>query len=378
MPPAHGRRIPHGGVSSISPQLVRFDLRTVLILCGGQSDEHEISLISAQGVLAALDRRHYTPLLVGISRHGRWHFCDPENFTNGESRADRIALDVSAPEALLNPHAVEGRGELVVNGQTHHFDVAFPILHGPNGEDGTIQGLFELLEVPYVGADVAASANCMDKERTKTLAVGAGIAVAPWVTLRPDDAPESQRTAIEAMAAPWFVKPARAGSSVGVSKVHRWEALADALTEAFRFDDKVLVEQGIAGREIECAVLGLHEAPEVSLPGEVIVSPDAGFYSYAAKYLLPDAARTEAPAKLTAAETRAVQQLVTRAYSVLEVDGMARVDVFLTTSGAVYLNEINTIPGFTPISMYPQMWEASGLAYDELISRLLALAFERS
>lgn len=352
-------------------------MRKVLILCGGQSDEHEISLISAHGVLAALNRQDYEPLVVGISKTGRWHFCDPEGFSVGEIRADSIRLDETAPVALLNPRAVDGRGQLVVNDQTHDFDVVFPILHGPNGEDGTIQGLFEILSVPYVGADVAASANCMDKERTKTLAVGAGIPVAPWVTLTPGDTVEEQRAAIEALTTPWFVKPASTGSSVGVHKVERWQDLAAAVEDAFRFDNKVLVEQGIAGREIECAVLGLHHAPEVSFPGEIIVSPAAGFYSYAAKYLLADAARTEAPATLTVSERRAVQQLVARAYQVLEVDGMARVDVFLTSSGAVYLNEINTIPGFTPISMYPQMWEASGLAYDQLISRLLELAFAR-
>jgi D-alanine-D-alanine ligase len=352
-------------------------MRKVLILCGGQSDEHEISLISAHGVLAALDRREYAPLVVGISKTGHWHFSDPERFTVGEIRADRIRLDESAPEALLNPRSVDGQGQLIVKDQAHHFDVVFPILHGPNGEDGTIQGLFEILNVPYVGANVAASANCMDKERTKTLAAGAGIPVAPWVTLTASETAAGQQAAIEALATPWFVKPAKAGSSVGVHKVERWQDLAPAVADAFRFDNKVLVEQGIDGREIECAVLGLHRAPEVSLPGEIIISPEVGFYSYEAKYLLPDAARTEAPAQLSASETRAVQQLVARAYQVLEVDGMARVDVFLTTSGTVYLNEINTIPGFTPISMYPQMWAASGLAYDQLISRLLELAFEK-
>ncbi len=353
-------------------------MRRVLILCGGQSDEHEISLLSAHGVLPALDRQAYEPLLVGIAKTGRWHFCDPQDFTSGDIRADRIQLNESAPEALLSLRSETGRGQLVVNGQTHDFDVVFPILHGPNGEDGTIQGLLEILGLPYVGADVAASANCMDKERTKTLAVAAGIAVAPWVLVGRGEHPEQHRAAIEALDAPWFVKPARAGSSVGVHKVDVWHELPAAVEDACRYDSKVLVEQAIVGREIECAVLGLHAAPEVSLPGEIIVAPEAGFYSYEAKYLLADAARTEAPAQLSTGEVRAVQQLVARAYQVLEVDGMARIDVFLTASGAVYLNEINTIPGFTPISMYPQMWGASGLAYDQLISRLLELAFERA
>lgn len=351
-------------------------MQRVLILCGGQSDEHEISLISAHGVLAALDRSRYTPLVVGISKAGRWHYCDPADFSLGEIRADSIRLNETAPEVLLSPSAPASRGRLVVGTTEHDFDVVFPILHGPNGEDGTIQGLFEILGVPYVGADVAASANCMDKERTKTLAAGAGIAVAPWITLTSSDQLASQRPAIEALTLPWFVKPARAGSSVGVHKVDHWDGMAAALEDALRFDDKVLVEQGLGGRELECAVLGLRYSPEVSLPGEIIVSAAVGFYSYDAKYLLKDAARTEAPARLSVEETQAVQSLAAEAYQVLEVDGMARVDVFLSAEG-VYLNEINTIPGFTPISMYPQMWEASGLSYDRLISRLLELAFER-
>jgi D-alanine-D-alanine ligase len=351
-------------------------MQRVLILCGGQSDEHEISLISAHGVLAALDRSRFTPQVVGISKTGQWHYCDPAAFSLGEVRADTIRLNESAPLALLSPSAAANRGRLIVGDTEHEFDVVFPILHGPNGEDGTIQGLFEIVGVPYVGADVAASANCMDKERTKTLAAGAGIAVAPWITVTSADELAGQRQAIEALAAPWFIKPARAGSSVGVHKVENWNGMAAALDDALRYDDKVLVEQSLSGRELECAVLGLHRNPEVSLPGEIIVSPEAGFYSYDAKYLLKDAARTEAPARLSVEETHAVQTLAAQAYQVLEVDGMARVDVFLTAEG-VYLNEINTIPGFTPISMYPQMWEASGLKYDQLISRLLELAFER-
>ena len=351
-------------------------MQRVLILCGGQSDEHEISLISAHGILAALDRSRFLPLVVGISKTGRWHFCDPAQFTLGAVRADEIRLDETAPEALLSPAAPANRGRLVVDGEAQDFDVVFPILHGPNGEDGTIQGLCEILGVPYVGADVAASANCMDKERAKTLAAAAGIPVAPWVTLTSGDQLTARRKAIEALAAPWFVKPARAGSSVGVHRIEQWNDLAAALEDALRFDDKVLIEQGLAGRELECAVLGLHGHPEVSLPGEIIVSPAAEFYSYDAKYLLADAARTEAPARLSVEETHAVQTLAADAVRCLEVDGMARVDMFLTATGVV-LNEVNTIPGFTPISMYPKMWEASGLAYDRLISRLLELAFER-
>ena len=350
--------------------------QTVLVLCGGRSDEHEISLISAFEMLKALDRDRFEPILVGVAKSGSWHLCPPDDFAVGAIRADEIRLNEAHPVVSLDT-AHTGRGSLSADGQRVAFDVAFPLLHGPLGEDGTVQGLFEMLGVPYVGAGVAASANCMDKELTKTLAERAGIQVAPWVAVRDSDRPEEHHAIVSDLGLPLFVKPCRAGSSVGVSKVSHAHELVAAVAHALQFDTKCLVEQAIPGREIECAALGLFDDCQTSLPGEIIVSDEAGFYSYDAKYILADGARTVAPAELSDEQRDRVQALVTAVFRALEIDGMARVDVFLD-GNQVYLNEANTIPGFTPISMYPKMWEASGLSYGDLLTRLIELAFQRA
>jgi D-alanine-D-alanine ligase len=352
------------------------DQTRVLFCCGGRSDEHEISLISAFEMLKALDDDRFEALIIGIDRAGAWRFCDPDDFVDGPIRADTIRLRAGQPDVLIAPQAERGRGTLYVDRQRIEFDVAFPILHGPYGEDGTIQGLFEMIGVPFVGAGTAASANCMDKERTKILCQAAGIPVTPWVVIRSPDELRAQREAIERLHLPLFVKPARAGSSVGVSRVDAVSQLPAAVAAALRFDSKCLIERAIAGREIECAVLGLCDSPKASIPGEVIPSPEAGFYSYEAKYLLEGGARLDVPANLGDAEVRRVQETAKAAFQTLECDGMARIDVFLS-DGTIYLNEPNTIPGFTPISMYPKMWQASGLAYSDLLTRLIELAFER-
>src|SRR5262249_23599558 len=258
------------------------------------------------------------------------------------------------------------------------LDVAFPVLHGTFGEDGTIQGLLELADIPYVGAGVLGSAVGMDKDVQKRLLQAAGIPVTPFVTVTATRW-SSERAGLEAGVAdlglPLFVKPANLGSSVGITKVHAADALAAAVATALEYDDKVLIEKGIAGREIECAVLG-NEEPRASVPGEIC--PHAEFYSYEAKYVDENGAVLHIPAPLTEAETAAVQSLAIRVFQLLEGAGMARVDFFLEHgTGTLYVNEINTIPGFTKISMYAKLWEASGIPYRELISRLIDLALQR-
>ena len=306
----------------------------VAVLYGGRSGEHEISLRSAESIIAGLDRAKYQVQRIFITPEGRW-----------EPRA-------LSPEPGANPG----------------IDVVFPVLHGTFGEDGTVQGLLELADLPYVGAGVLASAVAMDKEVTKRLLVERGLPVAEYVTVtrghrRPIDLPF-----------PLFVKPANLGSSVGISKVKNCAELETALELAGQFDRKILVERGIAGREFECSVLG-SEQPVAAVPCEVI--PSREFYDYEDKYLL-DAAKLIVPAPLTPEQTAEMQRMAVAAYQAVECEGMARVDFLMeTASGQLYINEINTIPGFTSISMYPKMWEVAGVPFAELLDRLIGLALER-
>jgi len=354
-------------------------VRTLLILCGGQSDEHEISLISAKCILDALDRSRFRPLVVGISKRGHWHLADEKTFYKGEVRADRISLDESTPLVTVSPRAASaGKGQLTAGGRTETFDAVFPVLHGTLGEDGTVQGMLDVMGVPYVGSGCEASAVCMDKVLTKALCRVAGIPVAEWITLSSVDQIDARAAELRALGDLRFVKPARQGSSVGVTRVTRAEDLRAAVEKALRHDTKCLVERGIRGREIECGVLGLHGDAKASVPGEIVVSQSIGWYSYEAKYLLPDAAETLTPAPLPEGKAREVGALAVHAFDTLECDGMARVDMFLEEgTQKLFLNEVNTIPGFTPISMYPKMWEKSGVSYGELITRLVDLAVRR-
>lgn len=350
-------------------------MKTCLIICGGRSHEHEISLISAKCVLDALDRSLWTPLVVGISKKGIWYLEEEQTFTLGECRADKIQLNEKAPTVSLSPFLQNGRGELFSGGKTYGFDVAFPILHGPFGEDGTIQGLFDIVGVPYVGSGCESSALCMDKALTKALCEREGIRVAPSVTVHSLNDVDSKWSAIETLGPLWFTKPARLGSSVGISKVTDPQKLRAAVTVALSFDFKCLIEKGIEGREFECALLGNRHSALASIPGEVIPNKEIGWYNYEAKYLLKDGAKTEVPAKLEANTTLAIQAFCKKIFQILECNGMARVDLFMENkTGHLYLNEVNTVPGFTPISMYPQMWAATGLPYPKLINRLFELA----
>lgn len=335
------------------------------IFFGGKTAEHEISLLSAKNVLAALDREKFEPVLIGIDRQGQWHRSD----ASGEN--DSLAVDETAAVLAMTP----GSGTLVdTEGKTLKIDVAFPVLHGPMGEDGSIQGLFELADIPYVGPGILGSAVGMDKEVMKRLLTEADIPSAPFIALKSHE--EINLPAIFAtLGTPVFVKPANMGSSVGVSKAWNEEELLKAMTEAFLYDSKILVEQAVAGDEIECAVLG-NEKPQASAVGHIIPKND-DFYSYDAKYIDEDGAILEIPARLSDELIEKVQTRAVEAFQVLGAEGMSRVDMFVTKDGEILVNEINTIPGFTKISMYPKLWEEAGLPVKDLVTRLIELAIER-
>jgi D-alanine-D-alanine ligase len=348
----------------------------VAILFGGQSPEHEISILSARNVLEALDRSRFEPVLIGIDQSGRWLSQDPQRLLSGARDPRQAKIEDGDP---LPMDLTRSLPATAAQEPARSIDVIFPVLHGALGEDGTMQGLFEVAGIPYVGAGVLGSAIGMDKDVMKRLLRDAGVPVARFVTLRREqfDA-DPVRTCAElaSLGLPVFTKPANAGSSVGIRKVTDASALAAAIRHAFEFDTKVLVESQVAGREIELAVLG-GNPPRVSVAGEIVVRHPDGFYSYAAKYLDEHGAELELPARLSADELARAQALARRAFEVLECEGMARVDLFLASDGGLIVNEINTIPGFTAISMYPKLWELSGIAPRELITRLIELALER-
>ena len=342
----------------------------VALIFGGQSAEHEISILSARNVLAALDTSRFEPLLIGVDKRGRWLSQDP----------DRLLASARDPRLA---HLEDGRPVskelLATGGAGGSIDVIFPVLHGTMGEDGTVQGLFELAGIPYVGAGVLGSAIGMDKDVSKRLLREAGIPVADFVTLRRERFeadPAGACAALASLGLPVFTKPANAGSSVGIRKVSAASGIEDALRHAFQFDCKALIEAAVVGREIELAVLG-GNPPSVSLAGEIVVRHPDGFYSYDAKYIDENGARLELPARLTADELARAQATAARVFEVLECEGMARVDLFLTPAGTFLVNEINTIPGFTAISMYPKLWELSGVPPAELVTRLIDLALDR-
>jgi D-alanine-D-alanine ligase len=355
----------------------------VLVLFGGRSAEHEISLLSARFVVEALDPERFEPLLVGIDKQGRWQLESRESLLAAGQGAAAVALSPNLPEVSLPPRpaasgtallGVEARGPVGI-------DVVFPVLHGPMGEDGTVQGLLELSGLPYVGAGVLGSAVGMDKDVMKRLLLQAGLPLLPYVTLRRARYERARSSALadaNRLAFPVFVKPANLGSSVGVSRVLEPGGLAAAVDHAFEFDGKVVIEQGLDHpREIECAVLG-GPTPLVSVPGEIVVDHPDGFYSYAAKYLDDTGATTRIPAELSELEIKKAQELSLRTFEALECAGMARVDLFLSRERELFVNEINTIPGFTQVSMYPKLMEASGVPPRQLVSHLIDDAILRS
>ena len=317
----------------------------VAVVLGGRSSEHEISLASARSVIAALDPDRYETTTIEIGRDGRW-----ELGTGAESAAETLTVPTGSAPAQLGA-----------------VDVVFPVLHGPFGEDGTVQGVLELAGKPYVGAGVLASALCMDKDVFKSVLRDHGIPVTRNVTLRQGDAVENP------FGYPVFVKPARLGSSIGISKAHDADELAEAVLLAFRHDEKVLVEEFVSGIEVECGVLG-NRSPQASLVGEIVAH--AEWYDYSAKY---DEGGMDliVPAGITEEQAAQVQELSVRAFVATDCDGMARADCFVRDDGVVLVNELNTIPGFTPTSVYAKLFAASGIPYAELIDRLIQLALER-
>ena len=351
------------------------DRTRVAVVFGGKSGEHEVSLRSAASVVEALPKDKYEVVLVGITKTGRWVLGEPAaRMLAGpsEASAERAVLPADPDRGLVKVDLATGhvRGEPV--------DVVFPVLHGTFGEDGTIQGLFEMADLPYVGAGVAASAVGMDKVLMRDLFRQAGLPVVDstfYLRRRWRREPELIMDEVEGrFGYPCFVKPANLGSSVGVSKAHDRAELAEALALAARYDRKVVVERAVNAREIECSVLG-NDEPIASVPGEIV--PSREFYDYAAKYLDEDS-RLLIPAPLDDQTAIQVRELAVRAFKAIDCAGMARVDFFVDRDdGRVYVNEINTIPGFTSISMYPKLWEASGLPYPQLLDRLIQLALER-
>ncbi len=345
------------------------------VLFGGESAEHEVSLQSAKNVIEAMDPAKYEPVLIGIDKGGRWHLAEGSEFLLHGTDPRRIRLQSGSRDVALVPGVEADLVEVRRGESLPPLDVVFPVLHGPMGEDGTVQGLLRLAHLPFVGAGVLGSAVGMDKDVAKRLLRDAGIPIAAFLTLHASKPRPSWDEVVERLGHPVFVKPANLGSSVGVRKVESAEAYTEALEEAFSFDSKVLVEECVAGREIEVSVLG-NEHPEASLPGEII--PRHEFYSYEAKYLDDEGAKLEIPAELDEETTRRVRALAVETFEALCCEGMARVDVFLLPGGELVVNEINTIPGFTRISMYPKLWSATGVPYPELIDRLIRLALERA
>jgi D-alanine-D-alanine ligase len=346
------------------------------ILFGGRSAEHEVSLQSARNIIDAIDTNKYEVVLIGIDKKGQWHLNEGSRFLLPAIKPELSTLLERGENLALVPGKQNEQLVLLSGEQTlAPLDVIFPVLHGPFGEDGTVQGLLKLANIPFVGAGVLGSAVGMDKDVMKRLLRDAGIPIARFLVVNRYPASKIDFDAAKAeLGAPLFIKPANLGSSVGIHKVKDRAEFEDAVADAFNYDDKILIEECIQGREIECSVLG-NDNPLASVPGEVL--PRHEFYSYEAKYLDENGAVLETPAKLSPETSERIRQLAIKTFSVLCCEGMARVDFFLKDEGEIVVNELNTIPGFTRISMYPKLWEATGISYTELVDRLIQLAIER-
>ncbi|HTE49036.1 MAG TPA: D-alanine--D-alanine ligase [Candidatus Paceibacterota bacterium] len=343
------------------------------VLFGGKSAEHEVSLQSARNVIESLDKNKYEVIPIGITKEGNWLLNTTSNYLLNSNNPKLIKLNKSNREIALY---AQGGGVL---SSVHNdseikgkIDVIFPVLHGPFGEDGSMQGLLKLAGIPFVGAGVLGSAVGMDKDVMKRLLKEAGIPIGKFIAIK-DGAEINFDKIKEALGLPLFIKPANMGSSVGVSKVKNVKEFKKAVRDAFKFDTKIIIEEFISGREIECAVLG-NDHPMASVPGEIIANQE--FYSYDAKYIDVGAV-AEIPAKIDKKTSKKVQELAIKTFEVLNCEGLARVDCFLKKNGDVLVNEINTIPGFTNISMYPKLWQSSGMSVPKLLDKLIKLAMER-
>jgi D-alanine-D-alanine ligase len=346
------------------------------LLFGGRSVEHEVSVASATSIHRALDKSRYDVSLIAVDPEGRWRLGSGPDLLPAEAvRGDEVRLP-AVPGGMLLPETVPGGG--AAEDASRRLDVIFPIIHGRGGEDGALQGLLELAELPYVGSGVLSSAVQMDKDVARRLLAAAGLPVVPDLVLRRADLADGRRSAaqaaIEALGLPLFVKPANSGSSVGISKARDLSSLLEAIEDAARYDTKVVIEKAIDAREIEVAVLG-NDHPEASVPGEIV--PSHEYYDYEAKYL-DDATELIVPARLPEDVSKRLRSLAIEAFQALEGEGIARVDFFLEReTGAVYVNELNSLPGFTEGSMFPRLWAASGLPYPALLDRMIELALER-
>lgn len=346
---------------------------TLGIIFGGVSSEHDISCISAKGIVSNLDFGKYNVVLIGITKEGRWFlYNDDVNLIP----QDRWIYSKSLVPAFISPDTAV-HGIVTSRGETLRLDVVFPVLHGKNGEDGTVQGLLQLAQIPFVGCDATSSGVCMDKAVANAVADAFNIEQAKWCAAAQYEYRMNSGavldSAVEKLGFPIFVKPANAGSSVGISKAHNREELAKAMEIAFKEDKKAVLEEFIDGFEVECAVMG-NDVPVAAEVGQIVAA--AEFYDYDAKYNNPQS-RLHIPAQIPEEKRNEVKTLAVKAYKALGCEGMARVDFFVTRDGRVLLNEINTIPGQTPISMYPKLFEAAGVSYSELIDRLIGFALER-
>lgn len=350
--------------------------KTVAILFGGKSAEHEVSLQSAKNIIEAIDRERYDVVLIGVDKLGAWHLLDETHYLDEANDPKKIRLHLTDQSIGVIPGQAQ---QQIINTKTGdpipQIDVIFPVIHGTLGEDGSLQGLVRTLNLPFVGVDLLGSAVSMDKDFTKRLLKDAGLPVADGFVFK-----SHQQNTIDfshvttQLGLPVFIKPANQGSSVGVVKATDRASFEAGISEAFLYDDKVLIEEAVVGREIECAVLG-NEVPVASTVGEIL--PQTDFYSYEAKYINETGAVLSAPAELTDKQIERVQNKAVQVFDILDCEGMARVDFFLKPDDTLVVNEVNTIPGFTKISMYPRLWMLSGISYPELIDRLIQLAFSR-
>ncbi len=346
--------------------------KKIALVFGGRSAEHEVSIVSALNIYAALDKNLFDPVLLGISKEGSWYHFDENVFKKFTSLNDK---DLNSNH-LVSLLSYDSKPFILVlkSQEKIAIDCAFPIVHGTLGEDGTMQGYFKILNIPFVGCNVLTSAVSMDKDYMKRLLTAAGIPNSNYLILQKIDEPV-YADIVKKLGSPFFIKPANAGSSVGVHKIKEESDFQKCLNDSFLYDHKVVAEEFIDGRELECSVIGLNQHPKASLPGELIVKHE--FYSYEAKYVDANGAEIVIPARITDSQTKELQALAIRTYKTLGCDGLARVDFFMKKDGTLYINEINTLPGFTKISMYPKMWQATGIQYTDLITQLIHLAFEK-
>lgn len=340
--------------------------KKVAILYGGRSVEHGVSVNSARNIFEYIDREKFEPLTIGISKGGQWFLTAGVTKDIEQGKALGLILDAQSPGFTL-----------ISSGDRLKTDVIFPVLHGTDGEDGSIQGMIRAMDIPMVGTGVLGSSVSMNKIVAKRMMKQAGLPVTNFLTYHHSQRQEITLEAVSrVLGTPFMIKSASLGSSVGVSKVKDEGSLRDAVNEAFRYDDYLIAEEYIVGREIECAILG-NDPPLASYPGEIVISKKYEFYTFDAKYVDPDAVTIEVPARLSVSEAEQIREVSVEAYKALYCEDFARVDLFLTSDGRIYVNEINTIPGFTNSSMYPMMWKERGIGFTDLISRLLDLALER-